>query len=328
MSYRESADSQPEVLPTPVTPAERTGRALGVDLHVKRDDLTQLPGGGSKMRKLRRILLDAEFQGADALVTTGGVQSNHARVTALEAAARGWACSLVLHGDPGAVQAPSGNLLLCILAGARVSVVEPGAIADALATAAAKLRAAGRVPFVVPGGGHCLAGALAYADAVRELAGQCSAWRPEWIVLASGTGTTQAGILAGLHLVGWDTRVVGASIARRNPRGTDVVRGALAELTEHLGLEGTQLVDFRDDWVGRGYEQADRRVFDAIAMAASSDGLILDPTYTGKAFLGLVDMVRSGEIPQGSRVLFWHTGGLLNLMAADPAPFTTYFGGA
>ncbi len=304
---------------TPLEPLPRLGRELGVDLRVKRDDLFPFTGGGTKARKAVRIVAEVERARCDAVVTTGGLQSNHARVMALAAAVRGWRCTLVLHGDPAEAIEPRGNLLLARLAGAQVVVVEPSAIAAQMRLAMEQLRAEGHRPYEVPGGGHSCAGALALVDATCELAEQCRQldWQPDWLLHASGTGTTQAGLVVGLERLGWPTRVVGISVARRNPRGLEVVEQACADLRQRLGLAGPFVpVDFRDGWVGDGYEAASPPVLATIGMAARAEGLVLDPTYTGKAFTALADMVRSNEIHSGAKVLFWHTGGLVNLLAS------------
>jgi 1-aminocyclopropane-1-carboxylate deaminase/D-cysteine desulfhydrase-like pyridoxal-dependent ACC family enzyme len=315
--------SSPVPVRTPLEPFPRLGEAVGLELWVKRDDLYPSPGGGNKARKIVRILEDAEGAGSDALVTTGGIGSNHARVTALEAARRGWACRLVLHGDADSLRRPMGNLLLMILSGARIEIVEPTGIGPAMEAAVAALRAKGHRPFEIPGGGHCLAGARAYQAAGVELDRQCRevGFDPEIVLLASGTGTTQAGIVAGLAEAGRPARVVGISVARRNPRGRAFVLAAYRELTGAPGPDQDETagpeprpMEFRDEWVGEGYGKASARVHAAIRRAAAH-GLILDPIYTGKAFHALEEMVDAGEIERGTRVLFWHTGGLLNLMA-------------
>jgi 1-aminocyclopropane-1-carboxylate deaminase/D-cysteine desulfhydrase-like pyridoxal-dependent ACC family enzyme len=285
---------------------------------VKRDDIYPEVGGGNKARKLSRIVDDIKLVGANAIVTNGGTQSNHARAVAILAARLGWKCHVVLHGEPHSLSTPVGNLLLMVLSGARISIVEPQAIGETLELAMEQFRSEGLIPYAIPGGGHCVAGSLAYLDAARELVQQCRdlRWEPDWIVHASGTGTTQAGLVAGLTVEGLRTRVLGVSIARRNPRGASIVTQALDELALCIGSRvDCSLIDFRDEWAGGGYERVDARVIQTIEYAARREGLILDPTYTGKAFTALVDLVTRGEIPKRSRVVFWHTGGILNLMA-------------
>ena len=158
---------------TPLERCPRLSKHLGIDLHVKRDDLVPLAGGGNKARKITGFVDQAVALRCDALVTTGGVQSNHARVAALHAAARGWRCRLILHGESEVLQNPRGNLLLMLLAGAEVTVVCPDGVSRALETARQELLAEGCRPLVLPGGGHSLIGALAYVEAASELQGQC-----------------------------------------------------------------------------------------------------------------------------------------------------------
>jgi D-cysteine desulfhydrase len=189
---------------TPLQRLPRLSDRFGVDLYVKRDDLFPFVGSGNKARKIIGFVKQADAAGCDALVTTGGVQSNHARVTALHAAARGWRCRLVLHGEPGVLQNPRGNLLLMLLAGADVTVVSPKGVPQALETVQQELVAGGHRPLVIPGGGHSLTGALAYVEAASELREQCDEleWHPDWMILPSGTGTTQAGLVVGFEQLG------------------------------------------------------------------------------------------------------------------------------
>lgn len=310
------------------TPFERLGRLsgiLGVNLWAKRDDLYPLTGGGNKARKIVLIAAEAEKSGCNALVTCGGAQSNHCRVVALVAAAKGWRCRLLIHADPKETIPPRGNFLLMKLAGAEIEFIRLQDAAEAMRSAMRDLVDQGVRPFEIVGGGHSVAGAIAYVTAVDELAGQCKAdgWQPDWLIHASGTGTTQAGIAVGIERLGWPTRVVGISVARGKARGTQVIEQSCSEIRKHLGFVGApRAVDFRDTWVGEGYEKAGPEVLDAIRLACRTEGLVLDPTYTGKAFAGLLSMVGDGEIASGSKVLLWHTGGLLNLMAsADVLPF-------
>lgn len=302
---------------TPIQKLPRLSERLGIDLRVKRDDLLPLPGGGNKARKIWPILESARRDGATALITAGSAESNHARATALAAAREGMKCYLVLH-DEGNAAADSANLLLARLTGAVIELVPPERIADSIAEAAERLRLDGERPFVVPGGGHCRAGGMAYVKAAAEAVAQWESqdWSPVRIVLASGTGTTQAGLVAGLRRENRDVAVTGISVARPAVRGGQAVREALSWLDDPNRPLADGIVDFRDDWVGDGYARADARVFDTILAAARHEGLPLDPTYTGKAFLGMQDMIQSKEIAPGDRVLFWHTGGLLNLVTS------------
>lgn len=297
----------------------RMSQHLGINLRVMRDDLFPMTGGGNKARKIIKIMQIAETHKCDALVTTGGAQSNHARVTASAAAQRGWRCKLILHGDPDSLLNPEGNLLLMLLSGAEIEIVQPDDIASAMKTAMQTFKAEGRTPFEIPGGGHLLAGAIAFVEAAEEVQTQCQEddWYPDWVILPSGTGTTQAGLMVGFEKLEWKTKVLGISVARRNPRGREIVEQSYRELRSYLGLSDLcQAIDFRDNWVGDGYEKANETVFSTIYSTAKMEGIILDPTYTGKAFTALIALVNAGEIPANSNVLFWHTGGLMNLLSS------------
>jgi 1-aminocyclopropane-1-carboxylate deaminase/D-cysteine desulfhydrase-like pyridoxal-dependent ACC family enzyme len=289
---------------------------LNIDVRVKRDDLYPESGGGSKARKAAFIVGQAMQQGNKAIVSNGGLQSNHARAIALEAARHGLRCSLVLHtSTPDVPQRLAGNLMLMKLYGAELRFCRLNDLAEVMDTEMARLTQNGLNPLYVWGGGHCIQGALAYYEAAREARSQSGDWVPDYIVHASGTGTTQAGLMAGYADVG--TQVIGISVARERARGERVVQEALSTLLDYLGCSQQGLrVWFRDEWTEGGYEHTSGRLLAAIDEAALH-GLLLDPTYTGKAFLALRDMVRKQEIPPSSRVLFWHTGGLINLLTAQ-----------
>lgn len=288
---------------------------LDLSLFAKRDDLLPSVGGGNKVRKLQRILQEVPV-GTDLLITCGSTQSNHARATAIAARERGWQCTIVAHESGHSSQDALGNLMLLRLLGCEVLVREPEEFSIAIEDVRARAIGAGHKPYVIPGGAHCLAGALAYVDAMSELQRQCGecGWWPEYVVLASGTGTTQAGLIAGS--LAWESApvVIGVSVARSSERGRQEVAASVREIIPgHSELESR--VFFDDRWTAGGYGCVDKHTWWAISLAARLDGLILDPFYTGKAMAGLAGLLESGQLPKGSRVLFWHTGGLLNLMA-------------
>jgi len=288
---------------------------LEFDLRIKRDDLYPAVGGGNKARKIQYILKYAVENGFDALVTNGGLQSNHARATALASAASGMHCSLVLHTEaPDQVRHLAGNLMLMGMSGAELRFCQLGDLKDAMDEEMKRLTDEGLKPLYVWGGGHCVQGSVAYFEAAREARDQCGGWLPDYVVHASGTGTTQAGLVAGYADL--STRVIGISVAREKDRGTQVVEESLSELGDYLKMNLSEAhVDFRDDWIEGGYERSSDRLLQAIDQAARK-GLVLDPTYTGKAFLGMKELIEAGEIPHRSKVLFWHTGGLLNLLSS------------
>ena len=305
--------TQPIFFATPVESCPRLGRELGIDLRVKRDDLLPSPGGGNKVRKCAYIFRDLIPSNTNTVVTHGGTQSNHARVVAIEAARRGLGCELILHGESGV--GPRGNLLLVRLLGAKVTMASHADLWKVVQNTMLRLESRGTRPFLIPGGAHCVEGARAYADAIDELAGQVGTeWLPDFIVHASGTGATQAGILAGVGRRQWPTVVVGISIGRIESKGKPIVEESYHELRRLLKSGGdAREVIFRDDWLCGGYERYDDTIVENIAHAAEREGLILDPTYTGKAFTALRQLACAGFFPRGAKVLFWHTGGLLNL---------------
>ena len=294
--------------PTPLEPAPRLAAALGLaadGLWIKRDDLTGLGGGGNKTRKLERSIASALFEGADELVTTGAAQSNHARLTAAAGARLGIPVTLVLAGAPGG--APVGNVLLDALFGARLRWVGDadghrlGVIADEVA---AELASAGAHPAVIPFGGSNRDGVLAYADAARELRTQLPGESTS--VVALGSGGTMAGLVAELGA----RRVLGVHTgAVTDPRG---VVAALAETVTGKALSPADL-RVRTDQVGAGYGSITEGTADAIRLAARTEGIVLDPTYTGRAMAGLIAAAREGGLDRDLPVVFWHTGGLPGL---------------
>ncbi len=301
--------------PTPIEELSRLGHALSAEarLLVKRDDAIPLGFGGNKIRKLHIVAAQALRAGADTLITTGGVQSNHARATAAVAARLGLACVLIANGTPQ--PAPTANALLDQLLGADVRYVPTReARAPAMEAAAHELRARGRTPFIIPLGASTAHGAAAYALAVNEMLAQIPA--PDTIVLSTSSGGTQAGIIAGCALNGMQTRIIGvsaddpaASIAAEIRR----VLAALADLIEVSGDVFAMPIEIDDTFVGGGYGAPTPESTEALQMCARREALFLDPTYTAKAMAGLIARVRQKQ-PLGN-ALFWHTGGQVGLFA-------------
>jgi 1-aminocyclopropane-1-carboxylate deaminase/D-cysteine desulfhydrase-like pyridoxal-dependent ACC family enzyme len=303
----------------------RLRRALGAGscLLVKRDDAIPFGFGGNKVRKLALVAAEALAAGADTLVTTGGVQSNHCRATAAAAAKLGLDCHLVVNGEPP--PRATANALLDMLFGATLEYVENReARAPALERAAARLAAQGRKACVVPLGASTPLGALAYALALDELAAQ--GVRPDVIVHASSSGGTQAGLLVGAALLGQTPRIVGVSADEPAPslaRAVDLLaREALASLQRRGASEGAFPAEpslaaaFVDDrFVGEGYGIATPASREAAELAARLEALVVDHTYTAKALAALLAGVRAGEFAADETVLFWHTGGQLGVFA-------------
>lgn len=293
----------------------RLAAALGgPTLWIKRDDQTGLALGGNKARKLEFILAQAQADGARLLVTTGAVQSNQCRQTAAAAARFGFGCLLVMPGSPPPTT--TGNFLVDGLLGAEV--VWSGAEKPALTLQRVfdEAWAAGRRPYLIPYGASSPLGAAGYIAAMYEWVDQ--AHEVDLIVLASSTGGTQAGLVAGARLAGYRGRVLGVSV--------DVpaaeLRARVAELATQAASVWGQPAEFRpdeievtDEYIGGGYGVLGDLEREAIRLFARSEGILLDPVYTGRAAGGMLDLIQRGEIRPDDRVLFWHTGGSPALFA-------------
>lgn len=304
-------------LPTPVEPLPRLSAALGgqLRLSVKRDDLTGLAMGGNKTRKLEFLLAEAQANGARTLITAGAIQSNHCRQTAAAAAKFGFGCILVLAGDqPGDV---SGNLLLDHLLGAEIvwsgRVERDKVLQDTFQNA----WAAGRRPYLIPYGGSNPTGAAAYAFAMQEMLQQVDP-QPDWVVFASSSGGTQAGLVLGARLFGYTGKVLGISVDETSTvlqQRVAVLAEATADLLgENLAFTPQEIL-VNAGYLGGGYGVLGDPEREAIRMFARSEGLMLDPVYTGRAAAGLVDLVRKNYFSAGQSILFWHTGGAPALFA-------------
>lgn len=310
----------PHPLGNTVTPLDVNPRlvavfGLDIDLRVKRDDLYPMPGGGTKARKIEYIARTLVDGGYDTIVTTGGPQSNHARAAAIAAARLGIGCHLVLTPDDDFDGRPVGNYLLMRLAGATIEFCAKSELAERMDGAMAHYSARGNNPLYVWGGGHTLEGVEALVDAAKEAQVQSGEWQPDYVIVASGTGSTQAGLAIGYAAT--RTKVIGVSVARDAVTGMRGVEESVRFYRDAGRLEGSVHLDFRDDWTEGGYGKTSARLFEVTRKAAKA-GLFVDPTYTGKSILGLTSLVASGEIAPRSKVLFWHSGGLMNMQDSIP----------
>lgn len=309
-------------LPTPLEAAPRLGAEIGVPrLFIKRDDCTGLAGGGNKTRKLEFLVGDALAQGADTLVTQGAVQSNHVRQTAAAAARFGLACEIILEERTGSKAVDyngSGNVLLDRLLGASIRNVPGGTDMNAeLTKSAEQVRARGGKPYVIPGGGSNVIGALGYVDCAIELVRQADEQGLviDRIVTATGSAGTHAGLIAGLALIGANIPVLGVGVrAPKDVQEANVHKLAVetAALFGHEGRVTRAMTIANCDYVGAGYGLIDEGVIDALKLAARTEGLLFDPVYTGKAMKGLIALGREGAF-EGETVVFLHTGGAQGL---------------
>lgn len=308
-------------LPTPLEPLPRLSEELGFEIWIKRDDCTGLAGGGNKTRKLEFLLGDAFEQGADTLVTQGAVQSNHVRQTAAAAAAHGLACEVILEertGSQAVDYVGNGNVLLDRLFGAKIRTVPGGTdMVAELEKTADEIRSRGGKPYVIPGGGSNPIGALGYVDCAREIVVQADELDLpiDRIVTATGSAGTHAGLVAGLAVMGADIPVLGIGVRAPKAKQEANVLKLARETAILLGRPDAVTADMvvaDCDYVGEGYGLIDAAVIEALKLAARTDGIILDPVYSGKAMKGLIALARTGMF-KGETVVFLHTGGAQGL---------------
>ncbi len=310
--------------PTPLEFTPRLSEDLGCNLYVKRDDCTGLAVGGNKTRKLEYLLADARIQGANTLITIGGLQSNHARQTAAAAARFGFDCELILEevdGTPEADYANNGNVLLDQLLGAKIHKLTNGDDSEAYAeNLFDQLKTQGRKPILIPVGGSNVIGSFGYVRCANEILQQLGKTNLniDQIVLASGSAGTQAGLLAGLIAAQVDIPVLGISVSRSTEAQQKLVEDLLGQTLTTLELD-PKLANDRiitiGDYVGDGYGIPTPGMIDAVRRCARLEGLLLDPVYTGKAMDGLIDLRSQGVIKKASNILFLHTGGSPGLYA-------------
>lgn len=308
-------------LPTPLEEALGLTRLLGgPKILFKRDDNNGFALGGNKARKLEFLIADAIEKGADTIITTGGLQSNHARLTAAAARRFGMRPILVLRGDPSAEY--DGNLLLDYLLGAEIRTISRDVrdVMPIMEDIAEEVRDSGGEPYVIPTGGSNPIGAIAYSNAMLEIISQavqmCA--KVDHVVFSSGSGGTQGGLLFGAKSLNFQGRVLGISDgASRDPlvhRVVEIANGCARLIDSHVSVS-LKDVDFLDQYAGKGYGVLQKEVVDAIRTVAEAEGILLDPVYTGKAMWGLIDLVHQGYFDKDETVVFIHTGGTPALFA-------------
>ncbi|MBC8505130.1 MAG: D-cysteine desulfhydrase family protein [Anaerolineales bacterium] len=302
-------------LPTPVDELPRLSAHLGgPQMLIKRDDQTGLAFGGNKTRKLEYLLAEAQSLGARTVITGGAIQSNHCRQTAAAAARLGLDCILVLGGDRP--PEPSGNLLLDLLFGAEIVWTQMSERDATLQATYETAKEAGRKPYLVPYGGSNPVGASAYAFAIEELVDQ--GVNPDWVVFASSSAGTQAGMVAGAHLTSFEGNILGMSVDEHEDDLKARVAGLASETAAHLGQPTTFTPDqilVNADYLGEGYGIMNAQDREAVHLFAKFEGILFDPVYTGRAAGGMIDLIRKGFFSKDETVLFWHTGGTPALLA-------------
>lgn len=302
-------------LPTPIEKLPGLSRHFGgTQIFIKRDDLTGLGVGGNKTRKLEYLLADALKKGCRTLISTGAVQSNHCRQVAAAAAKAGLECLLVLSGEEPAE--PQGNLLLDYLSGAKAIFVKRPERDQQLQKAFERAVAEGKKPYLIPYGGSSAIGAMGYLEAMHELKEQ--GMDPDWIIFASSSGGTHAGMALGARFYGLKAKVLGIGIDNLNLNFSTTIANLANETAAQLGLEihlEPEDILLNEDYCRTGYGKLQPEEVEAIKLFARKDGILLDPVYTGRAAAGMVDLFAKGLFKPEDQVLFWHTGGTPALFA-------------
>lgn len=314
--------------PTPLEPLNRLQKELGGPrLYIKRDDCTGLAFGGNKARKLEYLLGEAIAERATAVVSAGGLQSNHVRQTAAAAAKAGLACHLVLARNvpiDTAIYRSNGNLFLDQLLGATVHICAPNETRLEKAEAVmAALKAAGERPYFIPVGGSNGVGALGYAAQMLELREQATAQRLviDHIVVASSSGGTQAGLAAGAALAMIAPPVIGIDVDGKSEELRRQLAAIAADCCRRLDIAGAPPDDFElvGGYAAPGYGLPNGGTIEAIKLLATLEGILCDPVYSGKAMAGLIDMIRKHRFGKDETVVFIHTGGAPALFAYTDA---------
>ncbi len=322
MNYKNLPKQSLGFFPTPIVELTQLSKVLGgPSIFMKRDDNSGLALGGNKTRKLEFILGDALANGADTIITAGAMQSNHCRQTAAAAASLGLECHLVLGGEkPDDV---NGNLLLDQLFGCHIHWAGKNRKGEDIPCIVKQLKQEEKKPYVVPYGGSNELGALAFVEALEELEAQIQLINKPLthIVFASSSGGTQAGLMVGKQLLSAPYQIVGINIDKGETDAIpfDQYIVSLANNTAKLAGINHQFTEndliLNANYVGDGYGVFGDLENEAISLTAQTEGILLDPVYTGRAMGGLFDMIRTGKIKKTDNVLFWHTGGAPALFA-------------
>ena len=303
--------------PTPLQSLVRLSEKYpGFNIYLKRDDNTGLASGGNKTRKLEYLIQEALNQNCDTVITAGAQQSNHCRQTAAACAATGLVCHLMLGGTKPEKQ--DGNLLLSYLLGANIHFSGENRKGEDISLLKTELESKGKRVYTIPYGGSNLTGALGFVNAVRELVQQMTTLdlKIDYIFFASSSGGTQAGLTLGKELFGLNSELMPITIDKSETQGLSieqVILNILVEGKKILGINREYNLDdikLIKDYDSPGYGVITHNEISALRELATTEGILLDPVYTARAFYGMLDYLKKERIPSGSTVLFWHTGGL------------------
>ncbi|SER80456.1 D-cysteine desulfhydrase [Salipaludibacillus aurantiacus] len=317
---------------TPIEKAERLSAMLGgPDIFIKRDDLLGLTEGGNKTRKLEFLIADAQAKGADTIITAGGIQSNHCRLTLAACVKEGLKCVLILEENEKAQYdtQTNGNFLLYQLLGTEALHIVPNGtdVYEEMEMTADEMRREGRKPYVIPVGGSNVTGITGYAACAEEIDDQAKAegLSFDYVVCTSGSGGMHAGLIAGFKGLGARTEVIGINVSRGKAGQEKNVYKLVQETADHIGVKQKiphGAVTCFDDYVGPGYALPTNGMIEAVKTAARTEALLLDPVYTGKTMDGLIDLTRKGFFKKGDSVLFIHSGGTPAVYAYSPVFYT------
>ncbi|HHY59639.1 MAG TPA: D-cysteine desulfhydrase [Clostridia bacterium] len=304
---------------TPIEFLPRLTKVLGgPNIYIKRDDLLGLTAGGNKTRKLEFLVADALQKGADTLITCGAVQSNHCRLTLSAAVKEGLKCRLVLEDrvkDSYKPQANGNNFLYHLLGVEKIYVVPGGSNMMAeMEKVAQEVAEEGRKAYIIPGGGSNEIGATGYVACAQEILEQTfeKGININYVVCASGSAGTHAGLVTGFYGCNANIPVIGINVSRKKEAQEELVYNLVQRTAKHVGVKSEiprDAVTCFDEYVGPGYSLPTEGMKEAVNLLAKTEGILLDPVYTGKAMAGLIDLVRKGYFKKDGNILFVHTGG-------------------
>ncbi|HBV88682.1 MAG TPA: D-cysteine desulfhydrase [Desulfosporosinus sp.] len=313
---------------TPLEFLPNFSKALGgPNIYIKRDDLLGLTSGGNKTRKLEFLVADALAQGADTLITCGAVQSNHCRLTLAAAVKEGLKCRLVLEERVKDSYSPdaSGNNFLFRLLGVETTKVVPlgSNFMEIMQGIQEELAAEGRKGYIIPGGGSNVIGSTGYVACAQEILQQTfeMGLNLDYILSTSGSGGTHSGLLVGLIGNNSNIPIIGVSVRAAKEAQENMIFDLAQRTAAHVGFNGViprEAVNVLDDYVGAGYSIPTSEMVEAVQLLARTEGILLDPVYTGKAMSGLIGLIRKGYFKKNDNVLFIHTGGSPALYAYQP----------
>lgn len=299
------------------TPLERLNNKFNnATIFMKRDDLTGHCFGGNKERKLEFIMADAVEKKATAIVTVGAFQSNHCRMTTAISNKLGLKTELILIEKEEDGYLDGGNYFLNKLMGAKIHTVKVSDVQDEINIVLNTLKDNGEQPYFIEGGGHNVFGVIGYIYAMNELKKQTKEMgiSPNYLVLPTGTGTTQAGLILGKEIFDFDIEIIGISVARKKERCIQEIETIIKKTEEYLGFDGedwSQHIKVKDEYIGKGYGIPTEKGMKILGLIAEKEGLMIDPIYNAKAFAGMFDLI-SGETSKGD-VIYLNTGGLPTL---------------